>query len=199
MVPFLKNIRPDIDIYHIETIDDLLAIDPEIRRGSRLIAFGTPVIVPAGYLKTLGFGAYNIHPGPPSHPGWAPTCFAIYDGATTLGATAHQMVAKVDAGPIVGTHLFDADPSKTTDQLREQSLVAALYLFRALAPALVTSSQPLPVWPITWGAVKRTRKDFAAMCRMSPHLDAAEKARRIRAFTTNEPDWPQPAVVADAD
>jgi methionyl-tRNA formyltransferase len=197
MVPFLKNIRPDIDIYHTETIDDLRAIDPEIRGSSRLIAFGSPVIVPASYLKTLGFGAYNIHPGPPSHPGWAPTCFAVYDGATTLGATAHEMVAKVDAGPIVGTELFDADPGKTTDELREQALVAALYLFKALAPALVTSNQPLPVRPIGWGAVKRTRKDLAAMCRMSRHLDPIESARRIRAFTTNEPDWPQPSVVAD--
>ena len=58
---------------------------------ARLIAFATPVIVPGRILASLGYGAYNFHPGPPQYPGWAPAHFALYEQANEFGATVHAM------------------------------------------------------------------------------------------------------------
>ena len=82
----------------------------------RLIAFCTSVIVPAEVLDAVMAPAYNFHPGPPTYPGSHVASFAIYDGADMFGATAHEMAAKVDSGPIVGVEWFQVpDGLRFTD------------------------------------------------------------------------------------
>jgi methionyl-tRNA formyltransferase len=72
-------------------LSDVRALEPELLRRARLIAFTTDVIVPPDILDHLGFGAYNFHPGPPHFPGWAPALFAVHHHATEFGVTAHMM------------------------------------------------------------------------------------------------------------
>jgi methionyl-tRNA formyltransferase len=106
----LHGHRPQLIIHCATTPEDLAALEPASLSRARLIAFATPVIVPPHVLDTLGYGAYNFHPGPPQYPGWAPAHFALYEQASEFGATVHAMAERVDSGPIVDAALFPIPP-----------------------------------------------------------------------------------------
>ena len=79
--PALLGHNPAIRVLAVESAEQLLALNGDVLRRSRLIAFVTPVIVPRSILDQIGYGAINFHPGPPSYPGWAPAHFALYNQA----------------------------------------------------------------------------------------------------------------------
>jgi methionyl-tRNA formyltransferase len=106
MPPVLRSHNPFLTVISVGTSADLAALTTDLLERARLIAFVTPEIVSQSILERLGYGAFNFHPGPPSYPGWAPAHFALYEGATEFGATAHVMVEQVDAGPIIDVALF---------------------------------------------------------------------------------------------
>src|ERR1700761_1480280 len=101
LVSVLRGHNPQLAIYPVTAPEHLAALDADILHRARLIAFSSAVIVPPAVLSALGYGAYNFHPGPPDYPGWAPAHFALYEGASEFGATAHVMEDRVDAGPII--------------------------------------------------------------------------------------------------
>ena len=184
-----------MNVIHATSVQDLLGLPLDLIRRSRLIGFLTDAIVPGAILDALKFGAYNFHPGPPSYPGWAPFCFAVYDRATEFGATAHVMTKNVDAGPIVGVVHFSFPSYATPDQLAGTSFIAGIHLLRQLAPALATSSDQLPALPILWGTPKRRRADLKRMCEIPANLDDMEKAHRLHSFTVDDPAFPVPRIV----
>jgi methionyl-tRNA formyltransferase len=106
----LRHHNPQLDIRAVESLAEMESFGPALLSRARLIGFVTPVIVPLRILERLGFGAYNFHPGPPQYPGWVPSHFAIYDRVKYFGATAHLMIERVDAGPIVGVEMFGVAP-----------------------------------------------------------------------------------------
>ena len=148
---------------------------------ARLIAFATDVIVPRRILDRLGFGAYNFHPGPPSYPGWGPAHFAIYDGAATFGVTAHVMVDRVDAWPIVGVDMFCIPPGATVARLEQLAFAALARSFWNLAPAL-TQDAPLATQPIAWSGTKSTRRRHQAMRTVPVTVTKDDLDRRVTAF-----------------
>ena len=161
---FLRLQSRYLKVIPVTTLDDLNSLPMFLFQNTRLISFGTDVIVPRNVLDALDCGAYNFHPGPPSHPGWAPFCFAPHDRAKVFGATAHRMIEKVDAGQIVGTELFPLLPNMTPEMLETEALKAMLRLFKRLGPVLATQREPLPAVPIRWGTRKRRRTDLEKMC-----------------------------------
>src|ERR1700726_5331831 len=102
----LRGHNPLLTVIPVGGAAELAALDSDLLSRARLIAFVTAEIVPPSVLARLGYGAFNFHPGPPSYPGWAPAHFAVYEGATEFGATAHVMIEQVDAGPIIEVALF---------------------------------------------------------------------------------------------
>ena len=184
--PILANIlrthRPRLDVLCAESLTELEAIGPERLARARLIAFTTSVIVPDEILNALGFRAYNFHPGSPSYPGWAPAPFAIYDRARSFGATAHEMVEEVDAGPIVGADLFDIPPGTTVEGLETLAFSRLALLYRRLAGPLATSAEPLPQLPVRWSGRKSTRRMCASACEIPVDISADELTRRVAAF-----------------
>jgi len=104
--PVLLAHNPLLTVMPVCSAADLAALNSDLLRRARLIAFVTSEIVPASVLNRLGYGAINFHPGPPSYPGWAPAHFALYNRATEFGATVHVMIEQVDAGPIMDVALF---------------------------------------------------------------------------------------------
>src|SRR5271165_4406895 len=174
---FFSQFNKIARICHAATLADLDAAISVRGATSRLISHGTDIIVPAEHLDRLGFGAYNFHPGPPTHPGWAPASFALYDGAEIFGATAHKMTAKVDAGGIIGTQLFAVSRHATPDSLATETVTAVGKLMRRLGPALTTQLNPPPELPIVWSNNRGTRAKFAALRELPDGLDATEKDR----------------------
>jgi methionyl-tRNA formyltransferase len=178
----LRKHNPQVGVRPVKSLEELDAVDAGVLARARLIAFVTPVIVPARILGALGFGAYNFHPGPPHYPGWVPSHFAIYDKAEHFGATAHVMIEQVDAGPIVGVKMFAIPPNTSVLRLQEMTFVELARLFWMLAPKLAGQSVPLAALPIAWSETKSTRKSYAAMCEIPFDISEDELERRIAVF-----------------
>jgi methionyl-tRNA formyltransferase len=159
----LRGYNPALRIRRVSSLAEVAALErPELRR-ARLVAFCTDVLVPPRVLDQLGFGAYNFHPASPRFPGWGCAHFAIHQGAREFGATAHVMLEKVDAGPIVGVELFDVPPGARASDLEELAYAFLVQLFRRLAPELAMRVQPLAPLPIKWSGEKCTRRRYAAL------------------------------------
>ena len=190
----LKRHTPRLRLVKAVTAADLAALEPAVLAHARLVAFLTPVLVPASVLGALGYGAYNIHPGPPDYPGWHPVEFAVYDGAARFGATAHVMAESVDSGPIIAVERFDVSAGTEVEELGRTAYEAAVRLFAHLAPALAGSPEPLPTLDLRWGARRTSRRAYAALCEISPDLPAEEVRRRVAAFGPGD-GFSRPAVI----
>lgn len=182
LAALLREHNPHIAIHGAVTLDDLLAIAPATLRRARLVAFTTGVIVPPQVLNALGYGAYNFHPGSPAYPGWAPAHFALADRATTFGATAHVMEARVDCGAIVGVETFAIPDGIAVAELEKTAFVRLAYLFWRMSKELASHPAPLPVLPVAWSASKSTKDSYRAACAIPADISAEELALRVRAF-----------------
>lgn len=124
---------------------------PENPNRSRLIGFFTGVIVPERYLSALSAMPVNFHPGPPAYPGKHPLAFAVHEGATEFGVTAHAMTAAVDTGPVIAVARFAVDAGASEAALQYRTFRSGFNLFRRLLPDLLRP-EPLPLLPgARWG------------------------------------------------
>lgn len=114
----------------------------------RLVSFATDVIVPARYLSATRPTPVNFHPGPPEYPGLRALEFALHDGVTSYGVTAHVMTLPVDSGPIIGVNRFAASDGDE-DALRFETWRAAYALLMHLLPALA-AEEPLRRIDASW-------------------------------------------------
>ncbi|HXZ22349.1 MAG TPA: formyltransferase family protein [Pseudolabrys sp.] len=178
----LRSHNPRLSFHAAKSLAELEAIDPGLLPNARLIAFATPIVVPARILNSVGFGAYNFHPGPPHYPGWMPAHFAIYDRATTFGATVHAMIEEVDAGPIVAVVEFAIPPRARTHDLEALAFGQLARLFWQMAKTLATQTEPIQALPIRWSGRKSTRRLYAAMCEIPLDVQKEELDRRIEVF-----------------
>jgi methionyl-tRNA formyltransferase len=183
----LRRYNPGLLIVCVSNREELSNAFETAGHFDRLVAFCTDTIVPARLLASLGGPAYNLHPASPDYPGSHPASFAIYDGAPRFGATAHEMIERVDAGPIVDVEWFDTQPGIGVLALEDRAGEAAAHLFWRLAPLLADCSHKLPTGPLRWGPRKTTKKDFRAMGVLDPAISAAEFERRWRAFAGRDP------------
>ena len=192
LAPTLKAVVQAVDAgadLHILTHREGMTatLDRLVTPESLLVCFSTGVIIPAAVLERLTCASYNFHAASPDYPGRDPHHFAIYEGMRRFGATAHKMVAKVDAGQIVGTEWFDVACGTTPDALCRKALSAALRLYRTLMPRMMHEAE-LPDIGIAWGHRKRRRQDFHEMCRVEPTISRGEFERRYFAFDGGEYD-----------
>lgn len=174
--------NPALTVTAVSTAEALEGVMAEAAPDTRLIAFRTDVVVPGRLLARLSGPAYNFHPGPPAYPGKHPVAFALYDGAARFGATAHEMVAVVDSGPIVGVAEFEMAATAAYAEVVDRSIGALTHLFLRLAPQLASSPGPLPRMPVAWGPRRCSQKALDALCALTPDLDPVELQRRVRAF-----------------
>lgn len=181
LAAILRAYAPGLIVDAATTADDLAAMSAGELAGTRLVSFCSAVIVPGALLARLPGPAYNFHPGPPEYPGRFPSIWALYDGAARFGITVHEMLAKVDAGPIVAADWFDIPRDCGLTQLEELAFACLADRFRAMAPHLAVFDRPLIRMPYRWGRRKTTKADADALRRVTPDMDAAEIARRERA------------------
>jgi len=177
----LLTANPCLRLTFIQSLDQLEARCPALLPKTRLISFGSEIIVPATILHRLGAGAYNFHPGPPTHPGRFPSCFFIYENGIQFGTTLHEMAPKVDSGAINAVNWFDVPNDVDRLSLDALTLDALFVLFEKFALQLATDATPLSRIEETWSGQTTTQGDFEALCRLPPEFDEAEFQRRYRA------------------
>ncbi len=175
--------------------EDVAVLDRLCGPGTLLIAFCTATLIPARILNRLGRPAYNFHPGPPNHPGVRPEAFALYNGDTVFGATAHEMAPKVDSGPIVGVEMFEVPPHLDQRGLGEMAFGATVRLFVRLSPAML-AGRPLPHLDVAWAPRPWTFADYRDLRTIPPGASADEVARRLRC-THADPE--RPAILHTGD
>jgi methionyl-tRNA formyltransferase len=177
--------NPGLTVIPAWSAADVAALNSDVLRRARLIAFVTSEIVPVGVLTRLGYGAINFHPGPPGYPGWAPSHFALYDRATEFGATVHVMVEQVDAGPIIDVARFPIPAGVSVRALEGLAYAHLAELFWRMAGSLATDAGPPPTLPLQWGAKKNSRRAYRTICEIPLDIAKDEFERRIRVFGGN--------------
>lgn len=157
-----------LQVYPVFTAADLAAIEREWLQRARLVAFATPITVPADVLDRLGFGAYRFHPGSPHYPDAEAAQFALQDGATEFGATAHRITSRDAAGPIIDVEAFAIPPGAGQAALEDLTRGPLLKMFWRLAGPLATQSDPLVQRAMRWGAKRETAADTATTIQLAP-------------------------------
>ena len=179
---FLQGVRADLRVTVVSTVRALEAQAGRFGPRVRLVAFTTGVIVPPHVIEALGGPAYNIHPGPPAHPGSFPDVHALLAGDALFGATLHVMHARVDAGPIVDVAMFDVPPGAERPWLATRAMQAAADLMLGWGARLAGAADPLPVrTDLAWASRKWRQADLTALTRIDAAMPADEVERRARA------------------
>lgn len=144
-----------------------------------IISYLSRWILPGEMLRAARY-AINFHPGPPEYPGYGCNNFAIYEGAAQFGVTCHQMVAAVDAGPIIQVDRFPVFSADTGGTLLLRAYDFQLALFYRMVGCLIRG-EPLPVSKEQWTRRPFTRKQFEALAQITPDMSGPEVERRRRA------------------
>lgn len=99
------------------------ALEREVaaRRPDRVVFAGFMRIVDADFVAAFPGGIVNTHPSLlPSFPGAHAVRDALAHGVKITGATVHEVVPDVDAGPILAQVAVPIDPEDTEETLHER-------------------------------------------------------------------------------
>src|SRR5207344_2818597 len=103
-------------------------------------------------LATARRGAFNVHGSLlPKYRGRAPVNWAVLKGERETGATLHEMVAKPDAGRIVGQQAVPIGADDTAGEVFAHVTDAAEALLRRELPRLLDGSATLTAQDLASG------------------------------------------------
>jgi methionyl-tRNA formyltransferase len=103
-----------------------------------LFSFYFRSMLPPAVLALASEGAYNMHGSLlPKYRGRVPINWAIIHGETETGATLHEMVAKPDAGAILGQTIVPILPDDTAQEVFGKVVVAAEQTLWRVLPDLI--------------------------------------------------------------
>ena len=92
-------------------------------------------------LKVAPLGAFNMHGSLlPKYRGRAPINWVLVKGEKETGATLHYMVAKADAGDIVGQKVVPIDNEDTALTLTKKVTAAACEIIKEVYPLIETKN-----------------------------------------------------------
>ena len=148
-----------------------------------VVAYGR--ILPQTILDLAPLRCVNVHYSLlPSYRGAAPMQWAILQGEAVTGVTTMQLVAEMDAGPILLAEEVAMDPGETVTTLEARLVpVGARLLMETVAGLEQGSLTPQPQDPAAATFAPMLRKEDGLIDWTRP---AREIERRIRAFTP----WP---------
>jgi methionyl-tRNA formyltransferase len=165
---------------HDGAVADLAAMGPDV-----LVVASYGLILPRQVLEIPTRGSLNLHPSLlPRWRGSSPVAGAILAGDTVTGVSIIEMVAKMDAGPIVAQDTAPVEERDTTESLmaRLADLNAAL-LVRVLLPWIAGEIVAVPQDEEGATFTKLLAKDQA---RLDWSASAEVLERGVRAYVP----WP---------
>jgi len=108
-----------------------------------IYSFNYRRLLPRQVLECASIGAFNVHPSKlPAYRGRAPINWVLVNGERETGVTLHYMVARADAGDIVGQQTVAIDDSDTALSLARKLTPLAAGLIRRFHPLIVAGRAP---------------------------------------------------------
>ncbi|QES58143.1 hypothetical protein DEJ51_31690 [Streptomyces venezuelae] len=140
-------------------------------------------------LRADGLRIVNIHNGLlPRHRGLPSVAvlFAVLHGDTEYGATAHEVDAGIDTGPVLAEHRFPVGPEDRYHQVMLRGVRACQALFEQILPAVTAGTAQ----PVTTAAGPSAYYGLRALDRLDAYRDhpAYPRATDLGPFTAHAPE-----------
>lgn len=119
-----------------EDVQNIKSLAPDI-----ILSVYYRSLISEDILKLAPLGAFNMHGSLlPKYRGRAPINWVLVKGEKETGATLHYMVAKADAGDIVGQNVVPIDNEDTALTLTKKVTTAACEIIREIYPLIETKN-----------------------------------------------------------
>ncbi len=132
-----------IPVHYPERLDEdwiarIAAMKPAV-----IYSFYYRFLIPERVLCLASLGAYNMHGSLlPKYRGRAPVNWMLVNGEREAGVTLHHMVARADAGDIVGQRAVAIDDRDTALTLYRKLVPLGVALIEEFHPLIVASKAP---------------------------------------------------------
>ena len=124
-----------------------------------IYSFSYRHLIPESVLAVAPLGAFNLHPSLlPAYRGRAPVNWMLVNGEREAGVTLHQMVARADAGDIVGQRAVAIDDSDNALTLYRKLVPLGVELITELHPKIAAGTAPRRKMDISEGSYFGRRK-----------------------------------------
>jgi methionyl-tRNA formyltransferase len=151
-------------------------------KGDYIFSYLCRWVVPVSVIQSAEIAGINFHPASPHYPGIGCNNYALYEDATEYGATCHHLASKVDTGKIISVKRFPVFPTDDVSSLLLRTYEFQLVLFYEIVSKIL-NGEPLPEPEENWTRHPRSRKEFNELGVITPDMEAAEIARRVRAVS----------------
>ena len=104
-----------------------------------IVSYVSALLLTPDQLERARFGAINIHPAPPEHPGlYGFLCQPVICRhiRTHHGVTVHEIDEQIDHGPIYRVRRWEVDEDATIESVFERSLDECMEIFEEVASEL---------------------------------------------------------------
>ncbi len=124
-----------------------------------IYSFSYRHLIPESVLALAPLGAFNLHPSLlPAYRGRAPVNWVLVNGERETGVTLHHMVARADAGDIVGNRAVAIDDNDNALTLYRKLVPLGVELIDELHPKIVAGTAPRRKMDIAKGSYFGRRK-----------------------------------------
>ncbi len=171
-----------IPVHWPERIDDPVAAIVAGTEPSVLYSFSYRYLINDHILGLAKIGAFNLHPSLlPAYRGRAPVNWMLVNGEREAGVTLHHMVARADAGDIVGQRAVAIDDDDDALTLYRKLIPLGVELIAEMHPRIVTGTAPRRKQDIGQGSYFGRRRPEDG--RIDWHLPARRIFNLVRAVT----------------
>src|SRR5258708_7726477 len=144
---------------HIDESAEAAAATIGALQPSIIYSFSYRHLIPESVLELASRGAFNLHPSLlPAYRGRAPVNWVLVNGERETGVTLHHMVARADAGDIVGQRAVAIDDEDNALTLYRKLVPLGVELIEELHPKIVTGTAPRQKMDISKGSYFGRRK-----------------------------------------
>jgi methionyl-tRNA formyltransferase len=135
--------RRGIPVNYPDRLDDEWTARIAALKPATIYSFYYRYLIPERVLKLAPLGSYNMHGSLlPRYRGRAPVNWMLVNGEREAGATLHHMVARADAGDIVGQRAVAIDDSDTALTLYRKLVPLGVALIEEFHPRVVAHTAP---------------------------------------------------------
>ena len=144
---------------HLDESVEALAAQVGALKPAVIYSFSYRHLIPESVLALAPLGAFNMHPSLlPAYRGRAPVNWVLMNGERETGVTLHHMVARADAGDIVGQRAVSIVDSDNALTLYRKLVPLGVELIDELHPKIVAGTAPRRKMDISKGSYFGRRK-----------------------------------------